>query len=246
MIKPFTINFSNGQSAQAIRIANDHDLAAVTSSLGLQTSRFIFVLIGGAGGMSDEELARLYPFFLNSLAPLFDSCESIVLDGGTDSGIMNLIGKARREIGASFRLVGVVASGTIVLPEAKDTIPHSAKLEPNHTHFILVPGSEWGDESIWIDRVAGIISEQAVTILINGGDIARKDIELSIAAKRKVVIVTGSGRLADELAATSNEPLLLNIINLADDPEKIRQRLTQLMKGADDGTRRQKKIERKD
>jgi hypothetical protein len=242
MIKPFTLHFSSGKSAQAIRIADDHDLAAATSSLGLHTGRFTFVLVGGADGMNEDELERLYPLFLNSLAPLFDSCEAIILDGGTDSGIMNLIGKARKEIGATFPLVGVVASGTIALPEAEHTVPHGAKLEPNHTHFIIVPGIEWGAESIWIDFVAGIISERAVTILINGGDIARKDVEFSLASGRPVVVVAGSGRLADELASTSKDLPLFNIINLNDDLEKIGQRLTQLTKGTDDGTRHQKKL----
>lgn len=243
MIKPFTINFSNGQSAQAIRIADAHDLLAIASWLGLQTGRLTFVLVGGAGGMNQEELTRLYPLFLNSLAPLFDSCESIVMDGGTDSGIMKLMGKARAECGATFPLIGIAASGTITLPEAEHATPHAARLDPNHTHFIFVPGTKWGDESLWIDQIARMIANgfQSVTILINGGDIARKDIEFSIAAQRPVVIVAGSGRLADELATSANDSLLCNIINLNEASDKIKQKLTQLIKGLDYGKKHRKK-----
>jgi hypothetical protein len=35
---------------------------------------------------------------------------------------------------------------------------------------------------------------------VNGGDVARRDVEASVEAGRAVVIVAGSGRAADELA----------------------------------------------
>ena len=82
---------------------------------------------------------------------------------------------------------------------ASDTAP----LEPHHTHFVLVPGKAWGDEAPWIARVANELSYKApsVTILINGGKIAWLDVTSSVKARRPVVVLAGSGRTADTLAA---------------------------------------------
>ena len=36
-----------------------------------------------------------------------------------------------------------------------------AQFEPNHTHFVIVPGSDWGDESPWITWVASELAAVA-------------------------------------------------------------------------------------
>jgi hypothetical protein len=79
----------------------------------------------------------------------------------------------------------------------------AAPLEPAHTHFVLVPGSAWGDEAPWIARVAGAIADgrPSVTVLVNGGEIAWTDVAESTRAKRRVLAVAGTGRTADALAS---------------------------------------------
>ena len=78
-----------------------------------------------------------------------------------------------------------------------------AILEPNHTHFFLVPGDRWGDESPWLGRAAEFISDGApsITILVNGGEIAWEDVSLSVQAGRPVIVISGSDRAADEISA---------------------------------------------
>ena len=62
------------------------------------------------------------------------------------------------------------------------------QLEPHYSHFILVPGSQFGDESAWIVDTATLSKgNRSVTILINGGEISRKDIELSLEHSRPVI-----------------------------------------------------------
>jgi hypothetical protein len=56
---------------------------------------------------------------------------------------------------------------------------------------------------------------RSVTILINGGDISRKDIELSIAHGRPVIALGGTGRLADELAGASSRHYLISVVPAA-------------------------------
>src|SRR5204862_2203577 len=76
-------------------------------------------------------------------------------------------------------------------------------LEPNHTHFVLVPGSQWGEEAPWLARLATVVAgdEGSATVCVNGGEITVADVRHSIEAGRHVVVLDGSGRTADTLAA---------------------------------------------
>ena len=83
-----------------------------------------------------------------------------------------------------------------------------------YSHFILVPGSEFGDESAWIVDTATLLSKgyRSVTILINGGEVSRKDIELSLKNGRPVIAVSRTGRLADELATQPERNDLITVL----------------------------------
>src|SRR5450432_360755 len=121
-----------------------------------------------------------------------------VVDGGTDSGVMRVIGQAHHTAGASFPLVGVAAEGTVVLPGARPA-PDAGTLDPHHTLVILVPGDTWGDESRWLSRVAAAIADgrPSVTLVVNGGELTYGDIEHSLEARRPVIVLAGTGRTAD-------------------------------------------------
>ena len=41
----------------------------------------------------------------------------------------------------------------------------------------------------------------SVTVLVNGGDIAYQDAQFSLDAGRPIIVIAGSGRAADEIAA---------------------------------------------
>lgn len=186
-----------------IQIRNSAELADALQAIGLKGSRPTFVLVGGASGLKDDYLECLRQLFVERLAPLAEETGAYVVDGGTDAGVMQLMGEARLAINGTFPLVGVAAIGTVILPNIKNSFTDAAPLEPNHSHFVLVPGGNWGDESPWIAEVATVLSENApsVTVLVNGGKIALQDVRNSIIADRPVVVVDGSGRTADKLAA---------------------------------------------
>jgi SLOG in TRPM, prokaryote len=235
MDKPFTYTFPNGRTAQAIQVQYMQELPSALHALGIQYPRPTMVLIGGASGISDDEMAHLHRLFQEALAPLFNALGVVVVDGGTDAGTMRLIGNARGKIGASFALLGVAAIGTVALTDAALDRPNNELLEPNHSHFMLIPGANWGDESFWIVRVAAEIAQgrPSITLLVNGGEIAWDDITKSVEAQRPVVVIKGSGRTADELAAAMQGDVfderaqkliasgLLLSINLTNDFEPI-------------------------
>ncbi len=202
MEKPFKVSFSNGSSAYAVRVQRSAELSVALRKLGLHRSHPVLVLVGGAGGLSDVDMTRLRPLFAEVLAPLTEALGVFVVDGGTDAGVMRLMGQARTETLATFPLIGVAATGTVVLPDAPLLRSDAAPLEPNHTHFVLVPGSDWGDDSPWLARLASVLAKEApsVTVLVNGGETSWKDVSQSVEAGRPVLAISGSGRAADMLA----------------------------------------------
>ncbi len=203
MDSPRIYTFSEQLAADAIPVSSFAQLPEALAQIGFNRAHPTLVLVGGAGGISEADLHRLQQLFTEVIAPLAERLGVIVVDGGTDAGIMRFIGQARTAIGGTFPLVGVVAVGTVILPDRPPSNPDAAPLEPNHTHFVLVPGSNWGDESTWIAQTAGILSEgnPSVTLVVNGGEITLLDVSYSVNAKRPAIVLEGTGRTADKLAA---------------------------------------------
>jgi hypothetical protein len=203
MRPPFNISFPNGNVARAIQVGYPAELTTALSQLGIPPACPTLVLVGGASGLSNEVMESLQNIFIEVLAPLAETLGLVVIDGGTEAGVMQLMGQARQHIGGTFPLVGVAAIGTVIFPNLSPPSQEAAPLEPNHSHFVLVPGNLWGDESPWIARVASSLARDSVsaTVLINGGKIAWMDVTYSVKELRPVVILAGSGRTADTLAA---------------------------------------------
>jgi hypothetical protein len=186
------------------RVAAAAEIPAALRSLGVPPGRPVLVVVGGAGGMTPDDLIMVARV-LEDLAPALDRGQAVVVDGGTDSGVMRAMGHARSAAGASFPLVGVAAEGTIALP-GRPSAPDAAALDRHHTHAILVPGTRWGDESPWLARVATQIAggQPSVTLAINGGEITYDDVWHSLEDGRPVIVLAGTGRTADAIAAAAD------------------------------------------
>lgn len=202
-MEPFGFTFSNGLTARAIHVQNGANLSTALGEIGLHGPRPVLVVVGGASNVSDADLAHLRPLFVEALAPLAEVLGVFVVDGGTDAGVMQLMGKARAEIAATFPLIGVAPIELVNLPDTPSSSSDASPLEPHHTHFVLVPGSKWGNESPWLARVASVLTNGApsVVVLINGGEIAWEDVSQNIKVGRSAIVIAGSGRTADLLAS---------------------------------------------
>jgi hypothetical protein len=173
---------------ETMRVSSRSELGGV----GLPPGRPVLVVVGGADRMGQADVAALERV-LRDLVPVLDACGAVVLDGGTDTGVMRAVGRARAAVGGRFPLVGVVVEGL-----AGSVVP-----EPNHTHLVLVPGDRWGDEAPWMADLAGVVAGAApsLTVLANGGAAAWEDAEHSVLRDRPLVVLRGTGRTADEIAA---------------------------------------------
>lgn len=175
-------------------------LPAALEELGFEPPLKTLVVVGGAERMSADEMTRMRPV-IEALSELVDRVGAVVVDGGTNEGVMRLLGQARAR-GRRFPLIGVVVASLAAEPEARPG-RGLGNLEPNHTHAVLVPGKKWGDEVVWIARVADVLAGTApsATVIVNGGDISYADAAASIASQRPVLAIDGTGRTADAVAA---------------------------------------------
>jgi hypothetical protein len=188
------------------RIAGDgSDLAAALASLGVPRGRPVLAVVGGAGGMSPADEAALVRLVADHLVGQVVRAGAVVVDGGTDAGIMRVLGGARAAAGGTFTLVGVAVDAKVVTPGTPAAGDDRAELEHRHSGVILTPGTDWGDESRWLAEVGTLVADGApsATLVVNGGEVTYRDVRESLDAGRPVIVVAGTGRTADALAAAA-------------------------------------------
>lgn len=203
MTSPLLFDFPGGGCAHAVDVGDVGELRWALTCIGLSPPRPTVVVVGGAGGLDRAGIERLRPVIETGIVPVLERCRAAAVDGGTLSGVMGMLGEARSALGAAFPLVGVVAEGTVEVPGRPVPPGAGAVLEPHHSHFVIVPGDQWGAEAPWIAHTATVLAGAApsITVLINGGEIAYSDIERSLQAGRRVAVMAGSGRTADVIAS---------------------------------------------
>lgn len=212
-----TIYFPPNKQTMCVFPFKRSDLPQAISELRLKDQSPVIVLIGGE---IDKKNAAATQQAVQTISKLAQDLGAVVICGGTNMGVMSEIGHTRRRNHHNFPLVGIAPEGLVTWPHG----PKSTKflwwgnqrwqLEPHYSHFILVPGHTFGDESPWIGDTAALLSRnhKSVTILINGGEISRKDIELSLEQRRPVIALSHSGRLADELAREPERDKLITVV----------------------------------
>jgi hypothetical protein len=151
--------------------------------------------------MDEQHLRALRDLLRDHVVPVLSRHGVLVVDGGTDSGVRKVMGEAVQ--GTDGGLLGVAASGTVTVPGRTPTNQDAAPLDPHHRAILLVPGRQWGDESPWIAAVAGTAAgaRASATLVVNGGNVTYDDARHSVEARRPLVVVAGTGRAADEIAA---------------------------------------------
>lgn len=211
-----TINFPD-QQALCVFPAERSDLVEAISELGLKDHYPVIVLIGGE---VDEKQVDITRRAIEMISRIAEDIQAAVICGGTDMGVMAEIGRIRARESYKFPLIGVTPeelvtwpggpSGTKVLWWGKQRW----QLESHYSHFILVPGEQFGDESLWIADAAALLSKDhhSVTLLINGGEVSRKDIQLSLENGRRVIVLSRTGGLADEFASQPERHSLMTVL----------------------------------
>jgi len=188
------IPLKRGVKVRAAHITEDHEIQQALTELEIPFPNRVIVLVGGAGGIGFWDKFPMSKA-IRILARLAEETRSVVEDGGTQAGIMKEIGRQRKQNKYSFPLIGVVFDSLLMKEEPKSI------LDPNHTHFFLIPGDDWGDESAWISKIATQTAgdKKSITILVNGGPISRTDVGYSILEDRPAFVMRGTGRMANKI-----------------------------------------------
>jgi len=195
LIRQFSLK--RGVKVSVVNITEEKEIQEALIQLEIPYPKPVIVLVGGAAGIGWLDKFPMRKA-VGIIARLAEETRSVVVDGGMQTGIMAEIGKQRKQKKFSFPLIGVASNGLSTKEDPEFV------LEPNHTHFFLIPGEDWGDESEWISKIATTIAgdKKSITILVNGGKISRTDVEYSLLENRPVFIMRGTGRLADEITLT--------------------------------------------
>ncbi|MDX2141022.1 MAG: hypothetical protein SF123_23270 [Chloroflexota bacterium] len=208
----FVIKFELGHVARAIRTPQAGDVERIVSALGLKTSSVIFI-IGGAAFMEDTSSSQIRDVIAHGLARFAQERRVTIIDGGTATGVMEVIGQARRQFNYSFPLIGVAPFNKISFPGHSGG-ERATPLEKNHSHFVLTEGDHFGDESDMITRLVRAISQNqrnhALGLIVNGGIIARHEAYVHTIESKpfKLLVFDGSGRLADDVAEAKKTGLV--------------------------------------
>lgn len=208
------------------------DLGQAMPELWLSENYPVIVLVGGE---IEKQHAQIMQQAIQTIFRIAKEMNAVIICAGTGMGIMAEVGRLYWQNIYEFPLIGVASEELAAWPGG----PRSTKflwwgkkrwsLESHYSHFIIVPGSQFGDESPWIAEAATVLSEgcKSVTILINCGEPARKDIELSLEHGRPVIALSHTGRLADGLAGQFNGHNLVSVV-----PAHAEQRLVKAVEAA--------------
>lgn len=197
-----TIQFSTGTLARAVTMPQGANISAIRAALDLPPVRGVLVFTGGTAQLSDDLSARLGQVVQDGVARVAAEEQLTLVTGATDAGVFTLLGQGLARWGRTAPCIGVTVAQLVTLPGAP-TKEDRATLEPHHSHFVLVEGQDWGDETATMFALVAALSQgvPSVSVFASGGKILRNEILANVRQHRPIIAIAGSGRFADELAA---------------------------------------------
>jgi hypothetical protein len=222
------VTFPNGNCAHLVQASPLTPAARVLQMLHLERPAALIMVFGAAASLEPNVELRLEQLFSRGIARAAIDKRAAIVDGGTQSGVMALMGKGVADRGRQTVLLGVAPAGKVTYPDSDNanSSEDHAPLDRNHSHFVLVRGNEWGDETEMMFRLAKSLAEKddwpsavddtraeeygnrastkipVVTILAGGrlDGIAKKEALNSVRHGWPLILIEGSGELPDEIS----------------------------------------------
>lgn len=228
-----SIPLRSDHPAVAVFPSADSQAEEVVKALGIEeTYKAVVLVLGGAADLDEALIPRLTQLFGRGIARAAAETKAVILDGGTRAGVMALMGKGVAGRGYQNALVGVAPASKVSYPGGPEPASGLVPLEPNHTHFVLAEGADWGSETATLfSLVDALMVKTVVTrrgprkpkttsekvpglaILAGGGTVSREEALRAVRLQLPLIVVHGSGGLADEIAAAWKQKA-----TLPDDP----------------------------
>lgn len=209
--KTQTILFDNGRQAVAAfatALATPQQLA---TALALPSPEAVVLCLGGAASLNASLFPLLTQLYSRGVARAVLGAKAMVLSGGTKAGVMQLMGEGLASREAPYTLVGVAPQSRVSHPGGEGG---DVPLEPNHTHFVLTDGENWGSETATLFKLFAHLTGAkaggkpvvpAVALLVGGGSVAKDEVLRCVRLNLPVVVIEGTGGLADAVAAAHRQ-----------------------------------------
>src|SRR5215475_4395657 len=105
------VTFTNGNRALVVTAPRDASANAILDGLEIASPSAVILLFGGAAGLDDSRKAHLETLFADGVTPVAAELGALIIDGGTQSGVVAMMGEAvaqRREV---CQLLGIAPVG---------------------------------------------------------------------------------------------------------------------------------------
>ena len=188
-----TAEFPNGNKCSYVTVSQNTDIEAAIGSLELPSPRALLIINGGTAELDQSAAERLKKIYQYLAKFIIDEAITVVT-GGTNADLFRLFGKALRKLG------GPVAPCIGVTVKSKAGYD---RLETNHSHFVLVEGARWGEETSVMYSLISALSNHcpSLAFFAGGGEIATKEMLQNVVQNREMIFVAGAGGLTDDVIA---------------------------------------------
>jgi hypothetical protein len=237
------IQFSAGRKAVAVFSSSETAVAEIQSQLNLSPYKAIILVFGSTSNFEEKVKPRIAHLCRRGIASAAAESDAVILDGGINAGVAVLMGEGVASRSTKVSLIGVAPKGRVTFPGLENAPADATPLEPNHSHFVLVEGNEWGSQTPILfgltdtlmqspgrqeptglngteapsardplgrrRKKAGTVQPAkqkkvpAVAILIGGEDKNKNEVVLAVRRKLPLIVVKGSGGLADDIVEKS-------------------------------------------
>jgi hypothetical protein len=219
--------FPNSNRAQLVAPPSGTHAADILQALGIEKPKGLIVILGGAANLAETVMLPLVQLFSWGIAPAAARLGAGIIDGGTQAGVMAIMGQGVADRGRKSVPLGVVPAGKITYPggQIEGSVGDGIPLDPNHSHFVLVESNEWGGETETMFQLAQALAEATptVAVLANGGTIAKEETWRSVRQGWPIIVIKHSGGLADKIAELygnrypfRDDPVLAEIVKDGD------------------------------
>jgi hypothetical protein len=170
------------------------------ADLGVTRDRPVLAVVGTTNDLEPELAETLFPFLVAAVRAAARA-GAVIVTGGTDSGVFHLLGLALAAAHEKPAGVVGVAPGALIA-DGESTTDGRTPIDPQLTALVRAPGESWGDETPPLSRIVSTIAggRPSVALLVGGGDGTRVEVIEHLLRHRTIVVLEGSGRLADALA----------------------------------------------
>ncbi len=228
-INKFDVPFPNKNIARVVIPSETDTIETINESLEIPAYKSLILILGGADSIENDIKPSLTQLFDRGIAKAAIYADALVVDGGTQSGVMQLMGEGLAGRDTQVKLVGITPENLVKYPTKKVTDTSSlVELEPNHSHFVLTPGQQWSDATNlffqlvkrWMHRCNIISTSKKTTaktgntiiekipciaLLSGGGAVSKNEVLFAVRKKIPLIVIAGSGGLADEIAKAITE-----------------------------------------